>query len=331
MLTWAALRAEIRVDAEGFRLSSSDRVLVTSSLDSSCAFVDMAMSALFAGARVVQCAFDPDAILDLIERERITMWGGGPTQVRGVVEAQRSRRRDVDSLRLVWVGGDKATAALRDTALEVLGRPIVDHYGITEAGLCLGSSPELARIEPGSCGTPWPGMSVRLVDEDDRDVGPDTIGEFVFRSATVMSGYWRNPEGTRRRLRDGWYRSGDLGRRDAAGRYWFVARMGDTFKRDGVKISALEVESALERHPGVLEAGVIGVPDGDLGDKARAYVTVRPGTTLGHAELEQFLADKLGDLWRPKEYVFVESLPKTPVGKVDRGRLRELAGLGRAR
>lgn len=331
MLSWAALRAEIRVDAEGFGLSAADRVLITASLDSSCAFVDMGMTTLFAGGRIVQRPFDPDAILDAIERERITMWGSGPTQVRAVVEAQRARPRELGSLRLVWVGGDKATEALRAAALEVLGRPIIDHYGITEAGLCLASNPALAREAPGSCGTPWPGMSVRLVDEQDRDVGPGELGEFVFRGATVMTGYWRDPEGTRRRLRDGWYRSGDLGRRDAAGRYWFVARMGDTFKRDGVKISALEIEAAIERHPAVLEAGVIGVPDGDIGEAARAYVTARSGASLSEADLAAFLAGELGELWRPREYVFVEALPKTPVGKVDRGRLRELAGLGRAR
>lgn len=336
MLTWAALRAEIRVDAEGFRLTAADRVLVTASLDGSCAFVDMAMSTLFIGGRVVQRPFDPDAILDLVERERITMWGGGPTQVRAVVEAQRARPRDLGSLRLVWVGGDRASEALRAHALEVLGRPIIDHYGITEVGLCIAQTPALARAAPGSCGVPWPGVEVRLVGDDGRELGPDAgpgaLGEFWFRAVTAMSGYWRDPGETSLRLREGWYRSGDLGRIDAEGRYWFVARRSDTLKRDGLKISALEVESALERHPGVLEAGVIGVPDGDLGEKPRAYVTPRPrapvdGAAVDAAALDRFLCDHLGDHWRPKEYVFVAELPRTPAGKVDRRRLRESAGL----
>ena len=331
MLDWRALRCELRMGVRGFRLGPADRVLATAGMDSSCAFFDMILGTLAAGGTAHQAPFDAAEVPRLIERERITMWGGGPAQVRAVVEAQRAVPADLSSLRLIWVGGDRATTALREQALAVFGRPIVDHYGITEAGICMAAPHEARPDKLGSCGTPWPGVEVRLIDDEGRDVAVGEPGEFLFRSGTIMMGYWRDPEATAAALRGGWYHTGDIGRVDADGFHWFIGRRGDTIKRDTGKISALEVESAIEQHDDVLAAGVIGVPDGDMGEKVRAYVVPRAGHHLEVRLLDSFLGERIGEYWRPEEYELVAELPRTPAGKVDRGRLREMAGLSRQR
>jgi long-chain acyl-CoA synthetase len=177
----------------------------------------------------------------------------------------------------------------------------------------------------GSIGQPSAGVTLRLVDESGCDVPAGEIGEIIARSEATMVGYWNDPGATAAALRDGWLYTGDLGRIDEDGCYWFVGRKKEIIVRGGSNISPLEVEEALYQHPAVREAGVIGVPHEALGEQVAAFVAVKEGTNPSVDELQQFLQDRLAGYKIPETIFFLPDLPKGPTGKIHRKTLRDRA------
>ncbi|MGD8420070.1 MAG: AMP-binding protein, partial [Gammaproteobacteria bacterium] len=169
------------------------------------------------------------------------------------------------------------------------------------------------------------GYEVALVDETGRQLGAEQEGEIVVRGVpgeTIMQGYFRNPEATAETIRDGWLHSGDNAIRDAEGFYRFVDRKKDMIKRSGENVSAGEVESVLLQHPAVFECAVVGVPDEIRDERIVAVVVQRPGEAVDEIELIDFCADRLAAFRVPQAIEFVDSLPKTSVGKIQKHLIR---------
>jgi long-chain acyl-CoA synthetase len=231
----------------------------------------------------------------------------------------------------VAVGGG---AAIQDAVAEqwkrVTGYRIYQGYGLTETSPTVTSSPVDGPEKIGSIGIPFPGTFVRIVDEEDRPVPVGEQGELIVKGPQVMTGYWQRPDETARVLQDGWLRTGDIARMDEDGHFYIVDRKKDMVNVSGFNVYPAEVEDALVKHLGVLEAGVIGVPDDATGEAVRAYV-VKRDPALTEEQLREHCRQYLTGYKIPKQFVFRDELPKTPVGKVLRKDLRDdaLKELGR--
>jgi acyl-coenzyme A synthetase/AMP-(fatty) acid ligase len=200
-------------------------------------------------------------------------------------------------------------------------------YGLTECKRCTYLPPEDIDRKPLSVGIAIPNTELWLVDDQDRRLGPNQVGQLVIRGATVMRGYWGKPEATARRLRPGplpgelVLYTGDYCRLDDDGYLYFVGRMDEVIKSRGEKVPPEEVERALMKIPGVREAGVIGVPDELLGQAVKAFVILESGADLTEQAIKIACQSRLENFMVPKHVVFVETLPRTTTGKIARSEL----------
>jgi long-chain acyl-CoA synthetase len=196
--------------------------------------------------------------------------------------------------------------------------------GMTEVLYC--NQPfDQGQRRPGSIGKPFGDVRIRLEAPDGNEVPLGEVGEIVVHSGAVTLGYWNDPENTKLALRGGGMHTGDLAWRDADGFLWFAGRSKDIIIRGGSNISPGEVEDVLYAHPAVYEAGVVGVPCADMGQRVRAYVTLKPGAMATDRELVDWVARKVAAYKVPESIIFLATLPKGPTGKVLRRDLRNQA------
>jgi fatty-acyl-CoA synthase len=195
---------------------------------------------------------------------------------------------------------------------------------LTEAGVnCFTMTVEESIAHAGSIGKPLPYTETRLVGDDGHDVPTGEVGELWLRGPHVCRGYWNNPEATAAALdADGWFHTGDLARRDAEGFHTIAGRKKDMIISGGVNVYPAEIEGELLLHPGVRDAAVVGVPHATWGEAGVAFI-VAQGVPPSAAELAEFLAGRLAKYKIPREFFFVDALPRTPYGKVVKGELRQ--------
>jgi acyl-CoA synthetase (AMP-forming)/AMP-acid ligase II len=286
-------------------------------------FANFVLPTLLAGGRVVLDRFESATCLALIERERVTHAFLAGTMLAALLEQPAAAAADLTSLKLVETAY-QLSDRLRAAIAQRFG-PIVRYcYGSSEGSNWAAPAAHFSGL-PDCVGLPKGMDDFRVVDPDGRDVGPWQVGEILIGGPTVMLGYFNDPEASADALQEGWLRTGDLGCTDDAGMLRFRGRVKDIIKSGGVNVPAGEVEMALARHPHVLEASVIGVPDDRWGEAVRAVVVV--GGECSEDVLRAHCREHLAGHLRPKDYVFVEALPKNPGGKVAKGVLRELYGV----
>lgn len=278
------------------------------------------------GSVVLLPTFDPAGLLDLLESRRCTFTFALPAGMQFVAAEQERRPRDLSSMRNWLSGGDSVPVGLQQRWKSLSDCPLVEGYGMSES-LVITSNPASAN-RPGSLGVPSAKVEVRALDFDGTPVADGEIGELAVRSPANFIGYWNDPEATRRALVDGWLRTGDLGRRDSEGYFWFEGRRKELIIRGGSNISPQEVEGALVQHAAVMEAGVVGAPDGVYGERVVAFVALREGRAICESELREFTRERLADYKVPELVFFLPVLPKGPTGKVQRRVLRDLARKG---
>jgi long-chain acyl-CoA synthetase len=266
--------------------------------------------------------FEPAAALDAIEQFGCTTTCGLPTMILCMVEEQARRPRRVTTLRSVIAGGDAVSPMLQARFKEQFGTELLEIYAMTE--LCPMCANPAGAPRNGSVGLAVKGVEIRVVDLDGRDVPDGETGEIVARGAGLFAGYWNDPEATRAAMANGWLHTGDLGARDADGFIWFRGRKKEIIIRGGSNISPQEVEEALYKHPAVLEAGVVGIPDPVTIERVAAFVVLRDGHAATADELCAFARLHIADYKAPEEIHFRKELPKNPVGKVQRKALKEI-------
>ena len=269
--------------------------------------------------------FDAGRFLELVQEHEIQVSAVVPSMLQ-LLLAQPLEEFDLSSLRYLACG---AAPLPREVVAEV-GRRLPDveireGYGLTETSALVSTNPP-GRIRAGSVGLPVPGVELRVVDDDDRELPAGEVGEICCRSPLVMEGYWRAPELTAEAMRGGWFHTGDLGYVDEDGYLYVVDRKKDLIIRGGFNVFPRDVEDALLEHPAVAVAGVVGRPDERHGEEVVAFVALRNGTETTADELVAFSKERIGGYKYPREVRIVPDVPLTPVGKVDRKALRELAG-----
>lgn len=271
--------------------------------------------------------FDPATALDIVERHGVTHTLGVPAMIAAITELQLTEPRDVSTLQVVAHGGSPiATEVIRRASQAFPGAEFVHVYGATETSpLVTGLRNEhLYLDEPRgrSCGQALIGVQIRIVDEEGRELPVGEVGEVATSGPNVMQGYWNKPEQTAAALRDGWYYTGDLGRLDDDGFLYLVDRAKDMIVTGGENVYCSEVEEALYKHPAVLEAGVIGVPDDKWGEAVHAVVVLREAADAD--ELIEFCRHHIAGYKLPKAITFSETeLPKSGPGKILKRELRK--------
>jgi fatty-acyl-CoA synthase len=285
------------------------------------------------GATVVlEPAFDPGRVLELIERRRVTTMMGVPANYLFMAADPRFRDADLSSLRQAVVGGAPMPEALLQTWQE-RGVAIIQGYGLTEASpnvLCLPAEEAAYRL--GWAGKPYPHVEVGLADPSSGAMlaGPGT-GELVVRGPGVFAGYWRDEAATDAALRDGWLHTGDIAVRDGEGFYRIRDRLKDMYISGGENVYPAEVEAVLHEHPAIADAAVIGMPDERWGEVGMAVVVLRAGRSADEAELLAFCRGRLAAFKAPRAVRFTPELPRSPSGKLVKGGLRARLEKERAR
>lgn len=297
--------------------------LVTSPLFHVSGLHAAAIASLAGGAKTVwpMGRFDPELVLTLIEREKVTGWGYTATTLHRLLSHPRLAEFDTSSLRLVGGGGSPIPSTLQRRARSLL--PSITGslgvgYGLTEASAftCIHAGEEL-RDHPESSGRPLPGVEVQIRDADGRPVPDGVDGEIYVRGPMVMKEYFRNPEATAESIGPGrWLRTGDVGcMRD--GRIYLASRKRDLILRGGENVYPAEIEQRLEENPSVAEAAVVGVEHEELGQEVKAIVVPEPGATIDTEELARFCAEKLAYFKVPAHWeIRTEPLPRNATGKV---------------
>jgi acyl-CoA synthetase (AMP-forming)/AMP-acid ligase II len=281
----------------------------------------------FGGAISIIPAFDPAALLDALSRDRPTILPMVPTAIQLILSMPEFSRADFSSIRRVIYFGSPIGADLLVLALERFRCELLQYYGTSETWIISALRHKQHLLQDprwlASCGTPIPLVSMKIADESGAEVSPGTVGEILVRSPILFCGYFRQPAATAAAMSDGWYRTGDLGRRDEAGCYTIVDRAKDMIITGGENVYSAEVEAVMLKHPAVAQVAVIGTSDARWGERVTALVVLKLSVNVTVSELEQHCRTHLAGYKVPKSILFESSLPMTPTGKIVKPALRQ--------
>ncbi len=316
--------------AAALEFSADDRLLAGSSLSHIGAFY-VTFAALSAGATaIVPRTFDGDELLPLLREDRPTLLSMLPSALFALTRDHDAGHDDFASLRLCRAAGDTVSVELEREFNSLSDMVIDEAYGLTETGIVTVSPPS-GQIKTGSVGqvVPRVALSVRGEAGDELEVGGE--GRLWIRTPSATVGYWDDPDATKAAFSDGWLDSGDVMRADADGYFFFCGRRKQIIVHDSSNIYPQEIEGALLAHSGVDEVGVIGIHDLVHGENVRAYVTLVDGAgSVTSQELIQFARARVG-YKAPEEIVFLEEMPRTATGKLNRTELKRMAEANLAR
>lgn len=266
---------------------------------------------------------DPVFILDAIARERVTFMFTVPTVLYQLLDHPTRADADFSTLQHVQYGAAPITGTRLAQAVAVFGARLMHSYGMTETTShvsILGGQDHVRKS--GSVGRALPGIALRIVDGDGRDVATGEAGEVLVRGANVFAGYWRRPRETREVFRDGWLCTGDIGRMDDEGFLTIIDRKKDMIISGGTNIYPVDIEDALTRHPSIAEAAVFGVADAVWGEAVAAAIVLRAGTAFDQDALEAHLRRSLAGYKIPRRWRVLDALPKNASGKILKRTLR---------
>lgn len=314
-------------------ISRSDRTFSVAKLFFAYGLGNALYMPLSVGATTILWPGPPAAqnVYQLIERHKPSLFFSVPTGYGMLMAHTREgsdRDFDLSSIRVAVSAGEALPPALYERFKRRFGLEIIDGVGSTEA-LHMFISNRPRAIRPGSSGQVVPGYEARILDNERGPVAVGEIGNLWIKGDSVCGGYWNKHQKTQETIEGGWLRTGDKYSRDRDGYFWYAGRSDDMLKVGGQWVSPVEVENVLVAHPDVQECGVVGREDHDALVKPMAFVVLRPGvegTSARANELEQFVREQLAEFKRPRWVSFIPELPKTATGKIQRFKLREMAG-----
>jgi acyl-CoA synthetase (AMP-forming)/AMP-acid ligase II len=338
VLSHRALLQNLTTVARAWQWTESDRLLLTLPCFHLHGLgLGLLASFLVGSSVVLRRRFVAEDTLADLQRSKATMFFGVPTMYNRIVALAEDHLRaaDLSAMRLWVCGSAPLSAATFERFEERFGVQLLERFGMSECGFVLAAPCEGPR-RPGVVGRPLPGVEVRLVDAEKADHGilaspaAGEAGEIILRGANLFSGYWNRPQETRAAFLNGYFRTGDLAAREADGLYRIVGRRSiDIIKTRGFKVSAIEVEDCLQRHPGVQEVAVVGLADADQGERVVAAVTPAPGVVLRDEELRKYAATHLAPYKIPSAFHFLAEIPRTGPGKFKKKELVSILDRGR--
>jgi long-chain acyl-CoA synthetase len=264
--------------------------------------------------------FDPGEALDIIARDKVTIFQGVPTMYHAMLNSDKRESADVSSLRTCMSGGSAMPVEVMRDFEQAFGCQVLEGYGLSETSPVASFNQPGQERKPGSIGTPIDGVEMKLVDAQGSDVegtGDDAIGEIAIKGHNIMKGYWGREDATREVLDDdGWFRTGDMAKRDEDGYYFIVDRKKDMIIRGGYNVYPREIEEVLYEHPAVLEAAVLAVPDESMGEEVGAAIVLREGEDADAEAIKGFVKERVANYKYPRKIWFLDELPKGPTGKI---------------
>jgi len=280
---------------------------------------------IFGGTTILMRTFDAQRVLELIEREQVTIFGAVPTMYQVITQAPNWATAGLSSLRFCTSGGAPLPVPLVEQYTREKGIRFKQGFGMTEFGPGIFAlAPEDAIRKAGSIGRPNFYVDARIVDDDNNFLGPDQDGELVLKGPSYCSGYFGDPEASAAAVDDrGYFHTGDIARYDAEGYFTIVDRKKDMFISGGENVYPVEIEKVLYQHPAVLMCAVVGLPDDKWGEVGCACVVLRPGAQASEAELLDFMAARLARYKVPKSVVLRPELPISAAGKILKRELRD--------
>ncbi len=280
---------------------------------------------VFGNTTIITRQFDPAQVLDLIEREKATVFAAVPTMYQMLTQAPNWHEADLSSLRFCTSGGAPLPVPLVQQYARQKGIRFKQGFGMTEYGPGLFALPaEDAIRKAGSIGRPNFFVDVRVVDDNNQPLGPNKVGELVLKGPSGCSGYWNNPEASAAVYDDeGWFHTGDLVRHDEDWYFYVVDRKKDMFISGAENVYPAEIEAVLYKHPAVHMCAVVGIPDEKWGEVGKACVILKGDTAVTETELITFLQDRLARYKVPKSVTFMTEFPISGAGKILKRELRE--------
>lgn len=306
-------------------MRTDDRHLVVCPLYHSAAMAFVKMMIGLGATIILHEQFDAESVLQAIEKEKITSTFMVPTMLvrLNTLDKEIRDRYDLSSLRWVMSGAAPLATGTATEFQRKYGRILHNFYGATETGTVTHAGPNDHATHPGSVGRALRGNELRVLDEEatQREVGE--VGELYVRNAMIIDGYYGNEDATLKSMHDGFFSVGDLARLDKDGYLYLASRKHDLVISGGVNIYPREIEEHLQRHPDIVEAAVIGIPDDDWGESLRAFVTPRLGSEVSAEDIIGYCRSELADYKQPRSVVFLSELPRTPTGKILKRELRQ--------
>jgi len=287
-------------------------------------FAYMSSQVVFGNTSILTRQFDPRQVLELIERERATVFAAVPTMYQMLTQAPNWQQADLSSLRFCTSGGAPLPVPLVEKYGREKGVRFKQGFGMTEYGPGLFALPaEDAVRKAGSIGRPNFFIDVRVMDDDGAELGPNQVGELVLKGPSGCSGYWNNPQATAAVYdADGWFHTGDLVYHDEEWYFYVVDRKKDMFISGGENVYPAEIEAVLYRHPAVHMCAVVGVPDAKWGEVGKACVVLKPGASASADELIAHMQQHLARYKVPRSVEFLPELPISAAGKILKRELR---------
>jgi fatty-acyl-CoA synthase len=274
------------------------------------------------GKAVLLRSLDPQRFLELLQEEKVTGFGSVPALLDFLKWVPNFEKYDWSSVKVILVYAAPVPVTLiKEYAAS--GIEVRQLYGLTECNTATVLDSENALAKVGSCGKAFFHTEVRVVDEEGREVEPETKGEVLLRAPNVMKGYWNRPLDTAAAIKDGWLYTGDIGKMDRDGFLYILDRKKDMIISGGENIYPAEIEDALLHHPKIADVGVIGFAHEKWGEAVKAIIVVKPGESLSEEELIEWCQGKIGRFKIPKAVVFTDAIPRTPTGKILKRVLRE--------
>ena len=325
-LSHANLTENARAAATLYELDRTEWALAVLPLSHSYGLTLMNAGHILGTRSVLLRWFNPELVLETIERHRVQSMAGVPTMFVYLLNFPDGGRFDTSSMKTWGSGAAPLPVEIVEPFEKKFGGRLLEGYGLTEASPVVSAHRQSGERRLGSVGRPIPGVDVAILDDDDRPVPTGAVAEVCVRGPNVMLGYYRMPEETAKTIRHGWLHTGDMGRLDDAGYLYIVERKKDLIIRGGFNIYPREVEDVLYAHPAVAEAAVVGVPDAVMGEDVLAFVVTKRDTSATPEALIMFCQERLAKYKCPKQVRFVDALPKSPIGKILRKELRAIAG-----
>ena len=306
-----------------YNLTSQDVMIISRPMFHSGGLLVESAPVLYKGGTLIlRKRFRPHEILETIQKYRVTLLELPATVYQFILHECDLAQYDMSSVRCYFTGGEQIPKAMLKEYYRK-GIVISQIFGQTEASTITFLPSEEAVLKIGSVGLPVFHGEVRIVDKQGKDVSPGEIGEIIIKGPTLMSGYWNRPDLTAETIREGWLYTGDLARMDEEGYIYIVDREKDMYISGGENIYPAEMEKLLHAHSKIFDAAIVGVPDEKWGEVGKAHIVLKPNETMAKEEALQFLRGKVAKYKIPKYVEFVEELPKTASGKIQKFLLKE--------
>jgi acyl-CoA synthetase (AMP-forming)/AMP-acid ligase II len=305
--------------------SPDDRFLAIAPMCHGAGMIFALAPIFFGGYAEIMDKFDPEEVVRKFKDERITGFFGVPTHFHaffaldpGVLDRNRS-----ETLNTIISNAAPLPQTMKEKIIGHFGQILHETYGSTEASIVSNLRPPDQLRKQACVGQPFPGTQVEIRRQDGSLCDPDEVGELFVISSCLFNGYWKKQDATDEAFQDGWVTVGDLAKKDSEGHLYIVDRIKDMVISGGVNIYPRDIEEVLIQHPDITDVAVIGIPDEKWGERLKAFVVAVPGQTVSEISVLEFCKDRISSMKTPKDYAFIDQLPRNASGKVLKTDLRK--------